>query len=217
MEPPKPRPAEPAEPPKVAETKPPAQLRPGAGEKAVPEPEGKEIAVSPPAPGPKPATDVAWASARPQSSLLDPPTAPVRSRPKTVTEAKLRQSLLAGEKMRQDGGVRRKGPVALDVVGMEFGAYDEALAYAVQNRWFTLLDERRFAGGATGRVVVRFQLYADGSVRIVEPQESTVDQLLTSLCVRSIRDPSPFEKWPSDMLRMVGTNSREMRFTFFYN
>ncbi len=141
-----------------------------------------------------------------------------RARPRTITEAKARQSLLAGDKMKQDGGVPRKGPVSLDVKGVPFGAYDEALIMAVQNRWFALLSELKFAGGARGKVVVKFNLHADGSVRIVEPHESTLDdQLLTAMCVRAIRDPSPYEKWPSDMMRMLGTNMREMRFTFFYN
>ena len=145
------------------------------------------------------------------------PTPPPRARPRTVTEARLRQNLLAGEQMKQEGGVPRVGKVALDVRATGFGAYDEALIMAVQNRWFALLDERRFAGGTTGRVVVKFKLYSDGSVRIVEPTESTVDPLLESLCIRAVRDPAPYEKWPSDMLRMIGSNFREVRFTFYYN
>lgn len=165
---------------------------------------------------PQPATPIP----PPPVATVETATEPVvpRARPRTITEAKARQSLLAGEKMKQDGGVPRKGPVALDVKGMPFGAYDEALIMAVQNRWFALLDELKFAGGARGRVVVKFNLHADGSVRIVEPHESTLDdQLLTAMCVRAIRDPSPYEKWPSDMMRMLGTNMREMRFTFYYN
>ncbi len=166
----------------------------------------------PPDPEPQPQT----AQTPPTETGKESP-AP-RARPRTITEAKARQSLLAGEKMKQEGGVNRKGPVSLDVKGVPFGAYDEALIMAVQNRWFALLEERKFAGGARGKVVVKFNLHADGSVRIVEPHESTLDDaLLTALCVRAIRDPSPYEKWPSDMLRMLGTNMREMRFTFFYN
>src|SRR4030095_13348267 len=122
-----------------------------------------------------------------------------RARPRTVSEAKLRQNLLAGEKMRQDGGVARRGAPVLDVKGLPFGAYDEALVMAVQNRWFALLDERRFAGGVTGRVFISSRLHADGTVRECAASDTSVDPLFTSLCVRAISDPSPYEKWPSDM------------------
>ena len=205
--------------PKLLERPPEPARSPGLGELALPTPlplPAPVVEAVPP--------EVAKPPEKPpevvQKPVAEPgPDAPApRARPRTVTEAKVRQSLLAGEKSKQDGGVNRKGPVSLDVKGVPFGAYDEALIMAVQNRWFALLDEQKFAGGARGKVVVKFNLHADGSVRIVEPHESTLDDmLLTALCVRAIRDPSPYEKWPSDMMRMIGSNMREMRFTFFYN
>jgi hypothetical protein len=146
-----------------------------------------------------------------------PPPKEQRARPRTVTEAKLRQELLAGQKMRQEGGVERKGPVQVDAEGLPFGAYDEAMVGAVQNRWFALLEEQRYVGGVSGRVVVRFRLHSDGTVRSCEAAETNVDPLFTELCVRAVSDPSPYEKWPTDMLRMIGSNVREMRFTFLYN
>lgn len=167
-------------------------------------------ATTPPTPNPSPALTTPS-----PTTATTPSTA--RPRPRSVVEAKLRQELLSGEKAKQTGGVSRKGPVQLDVKGTPFGAYDEAIVLAVQARWFALLDEKRFAGGTSGRVVVQFKLYSDGSVRIVEPHESTVDALYTVLCVRAVRDPAPFEKWSADMTRMVGSNFREMRFTFYYN
>jgi len=214
--------------PKLVEKAPEPSRQQGLGEMAIPsvipipqvtpEPpverplERTAEVTKPPEPQPTPQT------VQTQPTETYPPSPAPRARPRTITEAKARQGLLAGEKTKQEGGVNRKGPVSLDVKGVPFGAYDEALIMAVQNRWFNLLDELKFAGGARGKVVVKFNLHADGSVRIVEPHESTIDdQLLTAMCVRAIRDPSPYEKWPSDMLRMLGTNMREMRFTFFYN
>lgn len=224
--------ARPSAPPRLVEKAPePARPR-GLGDLALvqpevrprpePEPERRpETPVRPdpaPRPEPTPRAEVDPSPAPPEVSPNAPPPAPApRARPRTVAEAKLRQALLAGEKMQQEGGVARKGPVQLDVKGVPFGAYDEMLIAAVQNRWFSLLEERRFAGGTIGRVVVTFKLHSDGSVRIVEPTETSVDPLMTGLCVRAIRDPAPYEKWPSDMLRMIGAPSREMRFTFFYN
>lgn len=210
--------------PRLANRVPEPSRQPGLGELALPTPdaprildppkEEKPVEPTPAEPTPVPSPQVAQA---PVPETVPAP-APPRARPRTITEAKIRQSLLAGEKMKQDGGVSKKGAVALDVKGTPFGAYDEALIMAVQNRWFALLEEQRFAGGSVGKVVVKFNLHADGTVRIVEPKESTVDNaLLEAICVRAIRDPAPYEKWPSDMMRMLGSNLREMRFTFFYN
>ena len=36
------------------------------------------------------------------------------------------------------------------------------------------------------------------------------------LCQRAVLDPAPFEKWPSDMRRIIGSDRREVRFTFYY-
>jgi len=44
-----------------------------------------------------------------------------------------------------------------------------------------------------------------------------VDFLLCLLCQQAIQDPSPFDKWPSDLRRLVGADYREVRFTFYYN
>lgn len=181
---------------------------PGVGDLAMVRVEPKVVEPPPP---PKPLDETIRPTPQPT------PAAEPRARPRTVTEAKLRQALLAGEKMKQAGGVERKGPVQVDAQGLPFGAYDEAMVAAVQNRWYGLLDERRFAGGARGRVVVKFMLMSDGSVRQCEAVETGVDPLFTALCVRSVTDPAPYEKWPSDMLRMIGSPMREMRFTFYYN
>ncbi|MBL9138270.1 MAG: hypothetical protein JNK85_20545 [Verrucomicrobiales bacterium] len=200
--------------PQVVDKPPEPARTPGVGDLAMARPEIKAPTAPPEARPTQPNQPPALNRPTTDPSVTTPPP---RARPRTVTEARLRQDLLAGEKMKQDGGIARKGKMALDVKGTGFGAYDEALIMAVQNRWFTLLDERRFAGGVTGKVVVKFKLHSDGSVRIVEPTESSVDALMTSLCVRAVRDPSPYEKWPSEMLRLIGSNSREVKFTFFYN
>lgn len=229
-EPAPPEPVLPSEFPRLADVPPEPERHPPAGDLALVRPDVRPDVQPdaqpvrepdppppvPPTPAPEPAPAIT------QSAPSNPAPSP-RPRPRTVVEARVRQQAqqaqptLAGERMRQEGGVRRTGPMSLDVRGTGFGAYDEAMIAAVQNRWFTLLQERRYAGGATGRVVVNFRLYDDGSVRIVEAVEATVDALLEALCVRAIRDPAPYAEWPSDMRRMIGSNHREIRFTFYYN
>lgn len=206
-----------AEMPVVAEKPAEPERQPGIGDLALLQP---ELASKPP---PRDLAPPPSASTRPETPTVTEPPRPVtpaqpqpRPRPRTVAEAKLQQALLAGEKMKQEGGVPRRGDVQLDVVGKPFGAYDQAVVLAVQNRWYTLIEQSRVAGGS-GRVIINFRLYSDGKVSIVEPTESEVDAFLESLCVRAVRDPSPYEPWPPAMLREVGRNYREIRFTFLYD
>jgi hypothetical protein len=138
-----------------------------------------------------------------------------RPKPRTIREAKARQPWLAGEKMRQEGGVARTGRVVPDVKGLPFGEYDFRMFVLIEQRWNELINESRYAGDA-GRVVIEYKLYHDGSVRVTEPKETTVDALLTAWCIRAITDPAPFGRWPPDMARMIGKSVRDITVTFYY-
>jgi hypothetical protein len=200
--------------PVLEETVPDPVRQPGIGELAMVTPAPRPV---PPPEKTPPPVETARSEPVPRQPQPVPEVEPARTRPRTVAEAKLRQELLTGEKTQQEGGVQRKGAPQLEVKGRAFGAYDEALVLAVQQRWYDLLDKRRFAGGVRGRVVINFKLYSNGTVSIVEPAESDVDALHEALCIRAVRDPAPYETWPAAMLREVGRPYREMRFTFFYN
>ena len=143
------------------------------------------------------------------------------ARPRTIQEAMARQQQrtgLAGEKMKQDGGVKRRSLVSsLNVRATPFGAYDAVIIAAVQNRWYYLLDSRDFARDRTGKVVLDFRLNYDGRITDMKVSENTVDELLCLLCQKAIYDPAPFGRWPSDLRRLVGADYREVRFTFYYN
>ena len=142
-----------------------------------------------------------------------------RNHPRRLSEvsAEKRMAALAGEKMRQEGGVRRPALVpAFDVIATPFGAYDQAVISAVQERWYALLDEQGFAGDRTGKVMVRFHLNSDGSVTEMKQLENTVDYTLALICQSAIRDPAPFAPWPSEMRREIGAKYREVTFVFIY-
>lgn len=147
-----------------------------------------------------------------------------KPRPRTVAEARAQQAQppeplkIAGQKARQDGGVRRRNITSsLDAIGSPFGLYDAAIVAAIQNRWYALLEERGYASDRTGKVVLEFQLNYDGRVTDVNVLEHSVDEILSLLCQKAIMDPSPYSRWPSDMRKMVGADYREVRFTFYYN
>ena len=159
--------------------------------------------------------------AKPQQVPIKEVGQATESRPRTLREAQARQQQrtgLVGEKMKQEGGVERHAVTSsLDVRATPFGAYDRAIIEAVQNRWYYLLDSGDFARERTGKVVLEFHLNYDGRITDMKVVENTVNELLGLLCQKAILDPAPYDKWPSDMRRMVGADYREVRFTFYYN
>jgi outer membrane biosynthesis protein TonB len=138
-------------------------------------------------------------------------------RPHTLAEA----HQLAGDKMKEDGGVKRSHVSAsLDAVGSPFGEYDERVVAAIQEHWYNLLDSQRFTQGTGGRVVVQFHLNRDGSISNMRVVQSDVGPILTDLCQAAITEPQPYGAWPDAMYRRIKTDSgldyREVNFTFFY-
>jgi hypothetical protein len=141
---------------------------------------------------------------------------PATERPRTLQQAQA-QSKLPGQAMQQDGGVARRAlKSSLDVKSSVFGEYDRAIVEAVTQRWYDLLDSRRFAQDRTGKVTVQFRLLPDGTITEVKFLENTVGQLLGYVCQESIQEAAPFAKWPADMRRLLNTNYREIAFTFYY-
>jgi outer membrane biosynthesis protein TonB len=161
--------------------------------------------------------------AKPQQEERKADGAAAEAKPRTVAEAKARQAkqqrpMTAGEKMRQEGGVRRRATASsLDAIGSPFGVYDSAIVMAIQNRWYDLLEERSYANDRSGKVVLEFRLNYDGRVTDLKVVDSTVDELLSLLCQKAILDPAPFARWPSDMRLMAGKDYRDVRFIFYYN
>lgn len=147
---------------------------------------------------------------------------PQPPRPRTLAEAKAQKGIIQGEKMKQEGGVRKHTiGTNLDVKKSPFGSYDAAFIAAVQARWFSLLDERDFVRGQSGRVVLEFRLNKDGRITQMRVGETEVNDTLAWICQRAVLDPSPYKPFPKDLLaemqRTMRRDYRDVRFTFFYN
>ena len=140
----------------------------------------------------------------------------VSQKPRTLAEARQRKPMSAGETMKQSGGVRERGKLALDARATPFGSYDAALIAAVQQRWYDLLDSTQFAQ-RSGKVILEFRLYHDGRITDMKVAGNDVGEILGLLCQRAVLDPSPFAQWPNDMRRAIGKNYRDVMFTFYYN
>jgi hypothetical protein len=126
--------------------------------------------------------------------------------------------MLAGEKMKQEGGVPRVSMNASpNIRGTAFGAYDAAFIAAVQSRWFGLLEQRAVVGNQTGKVVLDFRLHQDGRITDMHVREAEVNETLSYICERAVQEPAPYQKFPSDLRRLLPNDYREVRFTFFYN
>jgi outer membrane biosynthesis protein TonB len=145
----------------------------------------------------------------------DPATKPKPERPKTVAQAQMQQGIIAGPRMRQEGGVKRRGVVSLDTKATPFGAYDAAVIAAIQRRWYDLLEDSS-AAPKTGKVVLEFRMHSDGGITDLKIVEEDVGEIRALYCRKAVSDPAPYAPWPSDMRRMIGKDYRDVRFTFYY-
>ena len=154
----------------------------------------------------------------PKPESLNNPAPPTpRARPKTLREAREREATalgLAGRQMNQSGGVKTTGIASLNVLGTSFGSYDQHLSYAIQQQWFHLIENRQPL--PRGIVVIKFRLMHDGRITKVETISSAVNDLHTVICQMSVKDPSPYQRWPSDMRRQLKDDHRDITVSFKY-
>lgn len=144
------------------------------------------------------------------------PAAP--QRPRTLADARAQKGVVEGQKMKQDGGVKKYAIEMSPAAKMTpFGSYDAMFIAAVQKRWFDILDARNYVSDQTGRVVVEFKLYKDGRIVDLKVTENDVTETLSWACQRAILDPAPYAPFPPDLKRLLGVDYREVRFTFYYN
>jgi len=188
------------EPPKEPET---LQPKPKGGEKI------GDLALNK-NPNPKPPSDGVVDVGNGES-----PTVP-KDRPRTLAQARAAKGLLVGEKTKQEGGVERRGRIAFDTKATPFGQYDAEFIAAVEQAWHNLLENNQLSQ-RSGRVVLEFKLNADGRITNMKVDGNEVGEILGMLCQRAVQDPAPYRRWPADMRRVIGSNTREIRFTFFYN
>ncbi len=189
-------------------------LQPARPPSAQPAPETQEEAKARPKPAPG---DLSFS--KPETDPKPDTGQERRSRPRTLKEALARKqdSRVPGEKMFQEGGVRRHLDISsLDAVATPFGAYDAALVEAVSQRWFSLLDQRSYASDSRGKVVLQFVLHQDGRVSEMRVADNTAGEVLGLICQKAVLDPAPFAAWPAEMRRILG-ESRNIQFTFYYN
>lgn len=139
---------------------------------------------------------------------------PAHPRPRTLTEAR-EQSGAPGPKMKQDGGVNRLAMTeSVDAVKTVYGDYDREFIDAVQSRWDALLKNRE--DDVVGKVVLEFNLHADGRISDMKREYSDVNELLSLICQQAVLDPALYKPWPTQMIAVI-KDPRPIRFTFYYS
>ncbi len=189
-------------------------------------PEEKPFPLQPSAPAqPKPAEPPA-AEVKPGDLALRKPTegelqtdtvdSRARERPRTLAAARAARGLSPIEPMKSSGGTANRGRIAFSAKATPFGEYDRLFIAAVERTWHQLLENHQ-GDQRSGKVVVEFKLNSDGRITEMRVADNDAGDVYGLLCQRAILDPAPYQKWPPDMLRTIGSHTREIRFTFYYN
>lgn len=142
-----------------------------------------------------------------------------QERPRTLAHARRQNAGLIGQKMKQKGGMDRfRLQSTPDLLKTPFGNYDAAVIQAIQQRWYHLLERLPIVQNTRGKVVLKFWMKSDGSVSDLKVVENSAgDDLQSYACEAAVRDPAPYGRWPEDMRRVIQSDRREIRFTFYYN
>jgi hypothetical protein len=152
---------------------------------------------------------------KPPAEGQDKGTGEQPDRPRRLSQVR-DQAMLSGQRIRQAGGSRSPGRVSFDAKATPFGDYDAAFIAAVEQCWHLLLEQHR-GTQRSGKVVVEFSLSYDGRITDLKVEENDAGEILGMLCQSAILNPAPYPRWPAQMRQTIASNSRSMRFTFFYN
>lgn len=137
-----------------------------------------------------------------------------KPKPRKISEVK--QNSMQSEPSKMPGGVRLEGISSLNVKGSIFGNYDREFVNAVETEWRRQIDKIGTVP-TPGRVVLEFRLHADGSVSHMKVVESTVGEILEIICQLAVTKPAKYPPWPDEWRRLLDTDFRDVRFTFYYS
>jgi len=96
-----------------------------------------------------------------------------------------------------------------------FPAYDNKVTGGIRKRWWALtkaLPQQR----GEGRVVLDFKLTFDGQVKDLVVTATTMPDIYVVTCKKAVLDGVPYDPWPADMRKLIGSNQRDVTMTFYY-
>lgn len=115
---------------------------------------------------------------------------------------------------RSESSVLRLGKISMDVIGSEFGEYEQRLLEAISYRW-QLLSQRLTNSGFAGEVVINYTINKDGTITDVAIKKCTTSYDTALICSDSVASQSPLPEWSEDMIKKFG-NNKQMVVKFIY-
>jgi len=120
--------------------------------------------------------------------------------------------------------VYAKGNFSTRIEGLEttdaFNQYDDTLMQAFNDavqKEYANANQDDFAQIPPGHVVVRFDLNENGQVSSPKIIENTLTKALEHFFLRALQSGSPYKAWPATARAGIGTGSRSVKVTFFYD
>ena len=136
---------------------------------------------------------------------------------KNLAQARQDKGIIVGEKMKQDGGVQRRGIASFNAERGPMGDYGSRMWAAVQERWFATLEAQKFAGEFRGKVIIDFKLHPDGAVtEVTVKNEGSDDAIYSMYCVASIQLSASFGLWSNEMKTTYGLKPIDCECVFWY-
>ena len=206
------RKAEPPKPQPQREQPPPPQVtqqQPLAPPPSQPQPTTQQAIVEAPKPESKPAPTVPNFNTGPST-----PGDAIRQAARAAAQA---PPAFGGEL----GGGAKNGPtssggaqILSDTMGVDFGPYMQRIVYTTERAWWPIIPEvARPPLNKAGRVLIRFKIYKDGSVKDMKLEGPSGDVSLDRAAWGGILGASPFPQLPKEFKG----DYLELRFYFLYN
>jgi hypothetical protein len=95
-----------------------------------------------------------------------------------------------------------------------FQKYDDKLTAVISKRWRELASA--LPSGPHGTVVADFKLTYDGQVTDLNISTNELQGPPVEICRRAILESAPFDPWPAEMRRVIGSNKRDITLRFYY-
>lgn len=120
--------------------------------------------------------------------------------------------------------VYAKGNFSTSIEGLEttdaFNQYDDSLLQAFNDavqKEYVNANHDDFAQAPPGHVIVQFDLSETGQVSSPKIIENTLNEALGQFFLRALQNGSPYQAWPAAARAAIGTGSRTVKATFFYD
>ena len=120
--------------------------------------------------------------------------------------------------------VYAKGNFSTSIEGPEntdaFNQYDDSLMQAFNEavlKEYANASHDSFAQIPPGHVVVQFELSETGLVSSQKIIENTLNETLGQFFLHALQNGSPYKAWPAAARAAIGTGSRVVKVTFYYD